>query len=429
MAVALISAVALLSSETLSTADLPARPNILVVLTDDQPLVTEAATPRIASWFADGGTTFTNAYMTDPLCCPSRASILSGQYPHNHGVKGNQDHQGKQGFDHQRSLQAELGGADYRTGYVGKYQIESKSAPGFDSYAVTRGYSDRPTFTRRGRRGPIAYSPRFVFRRAGRLAARWSPEPWMIFVSTHTPHEPNEAESRHRHEKFPWDRPPNIHAAAEGKPDYVADSRTDPKRGAQLRQRQLRSLRTVDAGFVRLTRRLEELGQLESTLVIFLSDNGMLWGQHGLTGKIVPYQESVRVPMYMRGPGVPNRESNRLVANIDIAPTIYATAGVTPSYTVDGRHLLTGPRRQELLLEHLLDRFGAGGGMGLRNMPAWASLVTESEQYISYSTGEEELYDLESDPFQLTNLAPETDLSARREALDAVRLCAGSECP
>jgi len=410
-------------------ADAQAPPNILVVVADDQPIATDAATPQIANWFADGGTTFTNAYVTDPLCCPSRASIISGRYPHNHGVEGNRPGQGKEDFDHELSIQTEIGAAGYRTGYVGKYQLEPRSAPGFDAYAITRGYFDRPLYNRNGRQGRVAYAPRFVFNRAGRLAERWSPEAWMIVVSPSSPHEPNDPERRHRGEKFPWDRPPNFHASPEEKPAYVEESQIDPKDAAQFRQRQLRALRSVDDGFMRLVGQLGELGELESTVVIFLSDNGVLWGHHGLMGKHVPYREAVRVPAYARGPGIPSGPSDRLVANIDVAPTLYRIAGVEPSYAVDGRDMIVGPGRETLLLEHLRDHVGGGGKMGLRNMPAWASLVTESEQYISYSTGEEELYDLESDPFQLTNLAPETDLSARREALDAVRLCAGSECP
>jgi len=411
------------------TADAQTQPNILVVLTDDQPLETSIATPRIAEWFADGGTEFTSAYVTDPLCCPSRASILSGRYPHNHGVEGNRPGQGKEDFDHELTIQGEIGDAGYRTGYVGKYQLEPRSAPGFDAYAITRGYFDRPLYTKKGRQGKVAYAPRFVFRRAGNFAERWSPEPWMIVVSPSSPHQPNEPESRHLREKFPWDRPPNVQAPPQEKPAYVEDSQTNPKDGAQLRQRQLRTLRSADDGFMGLVGRLTDLGQIESTVVIFLSDNGILWGQHGLIGKHVPYQESVRVPAYARGPGVPAGRSERLVANVDLAPTLYRIAGVEPSYEVDGRDMLVGPARETLLLEHLREHVGGGGKVGLRGMPAWASLVSADDQYVAYESGEEELYDLEADLFQLENLAPGADLGAYRALLAEVRACAGEECP
>ena len=398
-------------------------------MTDDQPIATEAALPRTVAWFDESGTTFTNAYATLPLCCPSRASILSGLYPHNHGVVGNRPGQGKEDFDYGRTIQAELGVAGYRTGYIGKFQLEHRIAPGFDSYAITRGYFNRSLHTGNGARTRVGYAPRFVFERAGRLARRWDGEPWLIVVAPSSPHQPNHPEARFADERFPWDRPPNVGADPGGKPSYVAGSQTIPKAGAQLRQRQLRTLRTVDRGFMRLVGTLDELDRLETTLVIFVSDNGVMWGQHGLMGKHVPYRESVRVPMYARGPDVPEGASERLVANVDIAPTLYRRAGIDPSYAVDGRDMLTSPARDVLLLEHPLDHPG-GGNMGLMSMPAWASLVSDSgDQYVAYDSGEEELYDLESDPFQLTNLAPETDLSARREALDAVRLCAGSECP
>jgi arylsulfatase A-like enzyme len=170
----------------------------------------------------------------------------------------------------------------------------------------------------------------------------------------------------------------------------------------RFRERQLESLQAVDRGVRSILRALRDTGRLQNTFIVFTSDNGMLWGEHRLFGKSVPYEEAVGVPFVVRYDAQFDapREDDRLVLNIDLAPTFAALAGVDSS-DMEGRSLLPllrasgGPWRHEFLIEHV--------GEGTWAAPSFCAVHTDRYVLVRYATGEEELYDLDRDPRQMTN--------------------------
>jgi arylsulfatase A-like enzyme len=199
--------------------------------------------------------------------------------------------------------------------------------------------------------------------------------------------------------------------------------------GERRRASELRTLPTVDVGFNRLMNTLQTLGELDNTYVIYTSDSGYLWGEHGLKEKHFPYDGAIHVPFFLRGPGVgAGVVDPRLTVNADVAPTIYELTGVTPSYTVDGRSLFGAPHAQ-ILVEYT-------PAAKPPYPPAWSSLVSLDSWFTRYfdkhgHVGFEEYYDLTTDPYQLTNQVrrgspPPPGL---RDALSAARRCVGSSCP
>jgi arylsulfatase A-like enzyme len=201
-----------------------------------------------------------------------------------------------------------------------------------------------------------------------------------------------------------------------------------------LRTAQLRSLRSVDDMVGRVMRWLVTQHEDRNTLVIYIGDNGVLWGEHGLGSKGYPYLPDLRVPLLMRWPGhlAPGSIDNRLAANIDLAPTILDATGATPHHPVDGRSLLRSWTRPVFLAEYWLNpnpSFPA---------PTWGSLVSHRYQYIEYNRNGKlvyrEYYDLVHDPWELSNLyadgigGNEPDTQALHTRLAALRHCIGTAC-
>jgi arylsulfatase A-like enzyme len=188
------------------------------------------------------------------------------------------------------------------------------------------------------------------------------------------------------------------------KPPEVQQPPVRPGWVERIRRRQLKTLMSIDDLMDRLFDELEGAGASENTLVIFTSDNGFLWGEHGRTGKRYPYQDSVQVPLLAWWPGhIAGGSDERLVANIDIAPTVLDAAGIEPEHVVDGRSLLDPSLERDRLLLEYFRREG-------RETPHWASLMTDAYQYVEYYADDRlvpnfrEYYDLASDPWQLENL-------------------------
>jgi len=185
-------------------------------------------------------------------------------------------------------------------------------------------------------------------------------------------------------------------------------------------------------------RQLRASGEAKDTLVFFLSDNGYMWGEHNRLGKTDPYIPGIRVPLMVRWPGHLDEgvRDDRLVANVDLAPTILEAAGVEPQHLLDGRSLLAPEEREVLLVEY---------GWGDRRQNHWASLVTKEYQYIEYyEPGTEttvhgplvtrEYYDLRHDPYQLVNLfrdgrpGNDPDLTPLTTTLERLKACSGAAC-
>jgi arylsulfatase A-like enzyme len=430
----------------------PARPppNVLLVITDDQRDGEESmrVMPRARRLFAEGGTEFSHAYATTPLCCPSRASIFTGQYVHNHGVTNNRGD-----LAPELTWQRHLDEAGYETALYGKYlnswlnRRRRDPIPHFDH--SWQGYNHNHA-------KDALKAERFLAERAvGFLerAERDDPRPWAMVLATRSPHDPYRYPRRFRRHVGGFQPRPSVHDDLSDKPALVRRTAREPRRirhGARMPPPrgvytgQLRELMAVDEMVGEVFARLRGLSEDERTLAIMISDNGLFWGEHSLPGKRFPYREAIEVPLYVRWPGriAAGAVDRRLVANIDVAPTIMDAAGVAPHYEPDGRSILDrGWARRGLLLE----------GPGLR----WRSYLTAGQQYVRWANGFREYYDLRRDRFQEHNaLASRADVVgghrardprrrrltvphrvARREArpmraaLKRAARCAGTDCP
>lgn len=323
-------------------ADAP--PNILLIITDDQPLDTMLVMPNALQFFAAEGTEFPHGYDVEPLCCPSRASIFSGKYPHNHGITINDG----TGFDATDTWQRYLHELGYFTGITGKYlnAVATSKAPYFDyRFQVTpHDNPDEPALL-------TARSAEFL-----NSAEANDRRPWAFVYSTSSPHSPWNVEPENPQPLPSYDPPPSISETELSDKHPAVAARAagwNPARTKIFRDGILRELQASDEALGSLFDRLGQLSEEQNTLAIYISDNGFLWGQHSITGKVWPYLESVNVPFYLRWPGHAGagETSPNLVANLDIAPTIFEAARIGPGYPLDGRSLLDSAARDWLLLE------------------------------------------------------------------------------
>jgi arylsulfatase A-like enzyme len=392
--------------------------------------------PRTRRAFWDKGTRFANAFATTPLCCPSRASIFTGMYQHNHGVTSNL--QAVQ-LPQRRTMQRYLHSAGYKTAIVGKYfnawPLENPP-PHFDRWATTVGGYYGSKFNIDGRIRKIeAYSTTFMRAKAVRILEQLEsrdPKPWFLYIAVSAPHTPRTPEPRFEDAEVPpWEPGTGVlESDVSDKPPFL--SSRERRRGAAIRRQQLRTLMSVDRLVKRVFRVTSELGEKRRTLAFFLSDNGFLLGEHGYAGKRLPYTESVSIPIAMRWPGrvASGVSDDRLVANIDVAATALDAAGVTPQTRLDGRSLLDGSGRERILLEYRGKR---------RPIRSWASIRTHDYQYTQWFGRPgvifREFYDLETDPAQLDNLLADGDPSNDPDVgslsllMRADRQCLGETCP
>jgi arylsulfatase A-like enzyme len=409
------------------------RPSVLLIVTDDQRWDTMWAMPRVEQSLADRGVTFTQAFTTSSLCCPSRASILTGAYPHTTGVyRQAGTYGGFRAFDDSTTLATSLDAAGYSTAFFGKYLDAYQSAalsgyvpPGWDRWVafVHSQYEDYGLTVdgqiQRYGSTPEDYSTEvlvdqaesFIRGTGGPLFALFAP------AAPHAPATPADVD-RASFEDLPAWRPPSFDEPDRtDKPAYVQAFRpVGPERTAsleELRRNQYRTLQAVDRAVERLLDALEDTGRLDDALVIFTTDNGLQWGEHRWLKKEVPYEEAIRVPLVVRADAIVDaggRVDDHLVANIDLAPTIASAAGIDlPG--ADGRSLVpllrgqTEPWRRALLIEHM---------RGTNPIPTYCGVRTQRHLFVTYETGERELYDLEVDPYELENLAgTRPDLEAR----------------
>jgi arylsulfatase A-like enzyme len=394
------------------------RPNILVIVTDDQRVDQMVVMDKTRKWFRREGVHFPRALVTTPLCCPSRGSIFTGMYVHNHLIRGNRD---SSRLDQRSTVQRYLNEAGYRAAIVGKYFNDwdlRNDPPHFDRWAIFRsGYRNKP-FNINGRlRDVPQYTTDFIRDRAARFlrsSERSDAAPWLLFVTPNAPHGPSRSAARYEDARVPNVRsnPAVREKDRTDKPLGVQRESLNPERRSRLWLRQLRTLLSVDDMVGSLMRQLSELGERRRTLALFLSDNGFLLGEHGVENKRWPYTESVTVPLFARWPGRlrAGTVDSRMVSNVDIVPTILDAAGVSPDpdYPLDGRSLLDAWTRDRLLLEYFIDPSGM-------RVPAWASTRGLTYQYVEYydqATGEitfREYYDLVNDPWQLVNLYGDSD--------------------
>jgi arylsulfatase A-like enzyme len=420
------------------------RPNVLVIVTDDARAETLAAMPKTRRWIAGAGVTFTEGFAPTPSCCPSRASIFSGRYVHNHGVL-RQQLAGR--LDQTTTMASYLKAAGYHTAMAGKFLNRwplRQPPPGYDRYALANGgYYDQLWAVDGAIRRVHTYSTTFVGDQFLSYLDAWERDdatPWFAYLATFAPHDPRVPEPRYASATFPALARvgPRTVPTVAGKPRYLADRPSvSLAEAARVRTAQLRTLLSVDDLVDRVMGRLEATGELADTLVFFLSDNGYAWGEHRHIGKFTPYSESIKVPFLVAWPGhLPaGTVQDRMVATIDIKPTVLAAAGIAPRAgdVLDGRSLLDGGRRERLLAEYWQDQANAPG------IHDWAALRTPAWQYVEDydQPGDRtfrEFYDLTRDPGMDHNLLADHDPGndpppSVAAELAAARACAGTGCP
>ena len=439
-------------------------------MTDDQTAATVPMMPQLNAQIGSEGTNFEQAIASFPLCCPSRATNLTGQYAHNHGVLHNSGLFG--GFrmlDHTNTLPVWLQAAGYRTMHVGRYLNGYQYSDG-----IPAGYSDwygsphanafNYTTWKVNENGvlrsypqperPGDYQTDQSTRRAVGLVEDAAPsaQPFYLslwYVAPHRggPRDPDDPPSpgtpspapRHRDAFAAYSMPrlPNFNERSMyDKPQVVADRpRFTPEKVAGIEEnwrQELESLLAVDEGVAQVIDALRRSGELENTLIVYMSDNGFMHGEHrALAEKVLPYEPSIRIPLLMRGPGIPRgRVDERLVANLDVPATILDAAHVTPWRLLDGRSLLDlaeDPGEEwgrDILIEN---------GRGANGIPTYRGIRNYRYLYVEHlTTGEYELYDLVEDPFQLNSKdgadryrPVQRDLKRR---LRELRTCAGASC-
>ncbi|MGH3343380.1 MAG: sulfatase family protein [Carbonactinosporaceae bacterium] len=429
----------------------PARPNIVLVVTDDLDAASMARLPTLRRELADRGTTFTRFFATDSLCCPSRASILRGQYVHNHRVRSNAGpHGGYRAFARLQgsTVATWLDDAGYRTGLVGKYLngYPAKGAPafvptGWDDWHAGAGMAPYQGFgyhlVENGRRVFYGYQNRdygvdVLARKSVRFirASQGRGRPFFLYVAPYVPHLPSTPPPRYRHALAGAHAPRTVafDRGVSHPPDWQRD--LAPLSAGQesmidwIYRQRLAAMLAVQDLVHRLVTVLRHTGRLRNTYLVFTSDNGFHLGQHRLgAGKRTAFEEDIRVPLLVRGPGVPaGRTVEALTSTIDLAPTLAQLAGTHPPEFVDGRSLVPllhdrdhARWRRGVLVEHFdrpqivdLDPYRAlmSPQELLRVVPpVFRALRTPRYSYVEYSTGARELYDLRRDPHQLHNVA------------------------
>ncbi|GAB1691561.1 sulfatase-like hydrolase/transferase [Krasilnikovia sp. M28-CT-15] len=422
-----------------STAQAPnTRPNVLILLMDDARTGMTWVMPKATAWMTNGGTYFPAAVVTTPSCCPSRSSILSGRYAHNTRVT---QQSGIGNYDHRKTLEHDLKSAGYRTAAVGKifneWNIHTRP-PYFDNFALGAGYNDAQ-FVVDGKDTRAPYGTTFIGQQVNRYLDAYEKTdatPWFVYAGFTAPHAPFTPEPKYASLSYPWSGNPAVaETDRSDKPAYVRNFNQTLAQGAATRQAMLRTLRSVDDAVDAIHQHLDALGE-SNTLVFLLSDNGKFFSEHKLLEKFMPYLQAEQVPFFMRWPGhLPATQDNRLAANVDLTPTALAAAGLTPSYTYDGRNLLASGGRDRVLFEYWRD---AANGAGI---PTWAATyVAGRYQYTELyrddgSVLDREYYNLAADPWQLTNLFrdgnPRNDpaIAPLAAALATQRTCTGRACP
>lgn len=434
------------------------RPDIVLVLTDDLDTRTARRMPRLTA-FAESGIEFTESFVTQSVCGPSRISLLTGQYPHNHGATVND-----RAFPRflasggeTATLATGLQGAGYRTALLGKYSngyplgaSPNHIPPGWDEWYVhlTANLDERYfvyTLNENGTlfdygKSDLDYDTDVVARKGADVIRRHARDhemqPLFLFLSVQAPHEPATYASRHSQSfarsEGDVERVPSFNESlVTDKPAWVQNTARltadDERRLDAFQQARLRTLLAVEELLDGVVAQMQASRPGRPFYVFFTSDNGLLLGEHRIAWrKGNPYEEAIRVPLYVFGSGVtPRQKVADFALNIDLAPTFLELAGASIPAQVDGRSLvpfLRGQKppswRTDLLVEDL-----EGDLTG--------TLRTQDRSYTEWGSGELELYDMKADPWQMDSIHRKVDATtleplARR--LHALETCRGASC-
>jgi N-acetylglucosamine-6-sulfatase len=456
-------------TEFVTTATQENRPNFVVIVVDDLDISSVAYMPAVQRHLGDAGMFFSRFFATTPLCCPSRASILRGQYAHNHRVLRNTGESAgfsafRESGHEESSMGPLLDAGGYETALVGKY-LNGYSLPGnrrnyvptgwdhwvagvdHEAYAgydydlnvdgeiVHHGSTERDYLTDVLAGHALAFLDRQVP----------NSDPFLLYLAPYAPHNPATPAPRHLgafHGSTAPRGPSFNERNIRDKPAWVRSigrlSQTRIDRIDADFARRLESLQAVDETIDGVMQRLADLGLLESTYVLFLSDNGYFLGEHRQPhGKDAPYDAASRVPFIVLGPDIAaDSTSERMALNIDILPTVLDLAGLETPQFIDGRSLrpLLEGNAQGWRKAALLEGFGKETESieGSESAtPAFRALRLEQTLYVEYETGERELYNLRSDPFELTNVvrdAPRALLRSYARHVKRLSSCSASSC-
>jgi arylsulfatase A-like enzyme len=412
------------------------RPNVVLILTDDQRASTLATMPNVGRLLRNQGITYTRAMVPTSLCCPSRATILTGLYAHSSRLFGNGDVGGARyggwrrfhrlGLE-RRTLAPALHREGYRTALIGKYlNYFGKFAPtgyrppGWDTFSAfmsSHGSYYKYRLSDGGSYGsePQDYSTDVLAARATDfITTTPADQPLFLYFAPFGPHAPYTPAPRHL-------------GALDGKlTQYTASTLQQPLRTMPhwmrvrrhftqdevdlTRQRQLEALMSIDDAVGSIVSALEAGGRARDTLFVFMSDNGYFWGEHRIIGKDSPYDQSTRIPMVIRWDGhtQPASTSKRIVLNVDVARTIAEAAGA--SLKTDGLDILGDKKRHGFVLEAM---------NGYNNRPAYCGWRTRNRMFVRWDTGEKELYDYRLDPDESNNLAAKKTWRSVRSTMRA----------
>jgi arylsulfatase A-like enzyme len=430
------------------------RPNIIFIITDDQQVgllgiegSPVSITPNIDR-IGKEGVMFKNAFVITPLCSPSRASFLTGQYAHKHEVINN-DKLGLDVISHTlMTWPRQLREAGYETAFIGKWHmgLDDSRRPGYDRWFSFKGQGAfiDPVVNDEGTRiQTTGYMTDIINEQAVDFVNRdHNQKPFAMIISHKATHWPILPAKRHEalYHDYKFESPPVSNDDLKGKPlltrdfdreasyfmENILPEPAEPRRGrgrdpSSVVGDELRCLASVDEGVGHLFAALEKSGQLDNTIIIYTSDNGMLMGEHGkFNAKRWAYDPVLRVPMLVRYPRLVTEGSVReqMVLNIDVAPTLLELAEVEPLIPIHGQSFVSllqnadAPWRQAFLAEYFLEKVSP------RERP-WKAVRTERWKYIEYT--EEgipaELYDLQADPKEEHNLIDQPEQQTNVEAL------------
>ncbi|HEX5938040.1 MAG TPA: sulfatase [Actinomycetota bacterium] len=395
------------------------RPSIVLIVTDDQRPETLSAMPVLLERLVAHGARFGNAYVPHALCCPARASILTGNHSHTTNVWRNTLEGGYANFDESSTLATWLQDAGYRTGLFGKYlnhwaDVDPTHVPqGWDAWFAFRenccsyyGF-DASIDGSVTSFGDDVYSATESAQRAAEFLLAQPEAPTFVMWTPDGPHAPAhpEVHDAGSYASLPPSRPPNyMEKDVSDKPAWVRAKSiwAAPKRQDvdALRRRMFESMRSVDAGLRVIMDALAASDRLSNTLIVFTSDNGLLLGEHRSMGKAFPWKAGHQVPFVVRYDPLlgSRRSSNEIILTIDIAPTIAELVGMEAP-PMDGTSLLPilrGDRlrvRARALIEH--------GQQSSSVAPPYCGVRTRYELFVRYPTREEEYYDYRADPWEL----------------------------
>jgi N-acetylglucosamine-6-sulfatase len=455
------------------------RPSIIVLMTDDQDAASIRFMPKLERMVAGRGVTFDNSIVSNSFCCPSRITFLTGQYSKNHGVLSNQPPLGgyaKFAPTAKNALPVWLQKAGYRTAHVGHYPQGynlSTVPPGWSNwYGAADNGAYGFTLNENGRLvhygstnsvvDPRTYSTDVESRKAVAFVRRTAPlkKPFFLSVAPFAPHAefedpgPNGCQCSGNNPRAaprdegtfasePLPKPPSYDEAdVSDKPLLTRSMTPIPPIGETAitnnYRARLEALQSVDDMVGKMVKTLRKRGELKNTVFIFTSDNGWLQGEHRWrAGKVLPYEPSIKVPLIISGPGLPKgQHRDQLVANVDLAPTILDFAGAKARRKEDGislrpqlRSARTGFGRPILLEGY----FNAGNEYGSQSQRiVFQGVRTDRYMYAKYETGEEELYDLQNDPYELQSRHNDPAYASTKASLSALltklQACAGKSC-